>query len=76
MSSRGSGGRRRGEGTRRNPGDMTVNNSVAFHQGEEELEVRNDVKHFSSNLTGEKTAQIPTPFHLYIDYFISLGLTD
>uniref|UniRef100_A0A3Q2DRT2 Roundabout, axon guidance receptor, homolog 1 (Drosophila) n=1 Tax=Cyprinodon variegatus TaxID=28743 RepID=A0A3Q2DRT2_CYPVA len=39
MSSRGSGGRRRGEGTRRNPGDMTVNNSVAFHQGEEELEM-------------------------------------
>ncbi|MEQ2167510.1 Roundabout 1, partial [Goodea atripinnis] len=39
MSSRGSGGRRRGEGARRNPGDMVVNNSVAFHQGEEELEM-------------------------------------
>ncbi|XP_047246912.1 roundabout homolog 1 isoform X1 [Girardinichthys multiradiatus] len=39
MSSRGSGGRRRGEGSRRNPGDMVVNNSVAFHQGEEELEM-------------------------------------
>ncbi|KAM4589561.1 roundabout homolog 1 isoform 6-T6 [Fundulus diaphanus] len=39
MSSKGSGGRRRGEGGRRNPGDMVVNNSVAFHQGEEELEM-------------------------------------
>ncbi|XP_036005892.1 roundabout homolog 1 isoform X5 [Fundulus heteroclitus] len=39
MSSKGSGGRRRGEGARRNPGDMVVNNSVAFHQGEEELEM-------------------------------------
>ncbi|PWA22047.1 hypothetical protein CCH79_00010260 [Gambusia affinis] len=38
MSSRGSGGRRRGEGARRNPGDLVVNNSVAFHQAEEELE--------------------------------------
>uniref|UniRef100_M4A6G7 Roundabout, axon guidance receptor, homolog 1 (Drosophila) n=1 Tax=Xiphophorus maculatus TaxID=8083 RepID=M4A6G7_XIPMA len=40
MSSRGSGGRRRGEGARRNPGDLVVNNSVAFHQAEEELEVQ------------------------------------
>ncbi|XP_014857196.1 PREDICTED: roundabout homolog 1 isoform X4 [Poecilia mexicana] len=39
MSSRGSGGRRRGEGARRNPGDLVVNNSVAFHQAEEELEM-------------------------------------
>ncbi|XP_017271899.2 roundabout homolog 1 isoform X5 [Kryptolebias marmoratus] len=39
MSSRGSGGRRRGEGARRNPADMTVNNSGAFQPGEEELEM-------------------------------------
>uniref|UniRef100_A0A3Q2Q889 Roundabout guidance receptor 1 n=1 Tax=Fundulus heteroclitus TaxID=8078 RepID=A0A3Q2Q889_FUNHE len=39
MSSKGSGGRRRGEGARRNPGDMVVNNSVAFHQGEEDVKV-------------------------------------
>uniref|UniRef100_A0A3Q2Q7K6 Roundabout guidance receptor 1 n=1 Tax=Fundulus heteroclitus TaxID=8078 RepID=A0A3Q2Q7K6_FUNHE len=54
MSSKGSGGRRRGEGARRNPGDMVVNNSVAFHQGEEELEVQANVKQFSSDLTREK----------------------
>uniref|UniRef100_A0A3P9NRS9 Roundabout guidance receptor 1 n=1 Tax=Poecilia reticulata TaxID=8081 RepID=A0A3P9NRS9_POERE len=40
MSSRGSGGRRRGEGARRNPGDLVINNSVAYHQAEEELEVQ------------------------------------
>ncbi|XP_017163590.1 roundabout homolog 1 [Poecilia reticulata] len=39
MSSRGSGGRRRGEGARRNPGDLVINNSVAYHQAEEELEM-------------------------------------
>ncbi|XP_041850194.1 roundabout homolog 1 isoform X3 [Melanotaenia boesemani] len=39
MSSRGSGGRRRGEGGRRNPADMSLNSSVAFQQGEEELEM-------------------------------------
>ncbi|XP_013869565.1 roundabout homolog 1 isoform X2 [Austrofundulus limnaeus] len=39
MSSRGSGGRRRGEGVRRNPADMTVNNSGTFQAGDEELEM-------------------------------------
>ncbi|KAM4565686.1 roundabout homolog 1 isoform 3-T3 [Odontesthes bonariensis] len=39
MSSRGSGGRRRGEGGRRNPADMSHNSSGAFQQGDEELEM-------------------------------------
>uniref|UniRef100_A0A3B3BAK1 Roundabout, axon guidance receptor, homolog 1 (Drosophila) n=1 Tax=Oryzias melastigma TaxID=30732 RepID=A0A3B3BAK1_ORYME len=40
MSSRGSGGRRRGEGSRRNPAEMGLNSSGAFHPGHDELEVR------------------------------------
>uniref|UniRef100_A0A7N6BBW8 Roundabout, axon guidance receptor, homolog 1 (Drosophila) n=1 Tax=Anabas testudineus TaxID=64144 RepID=A0A7N6BBW8_ANATE len=38
MSSRGSGGRRRGEGGRRNPADMGHNTTGAFQPGDEELE--------------------------------------
>uniref|UniRef100_A0A3Q1GD51 Roundabout, axon guidance receptor, homolog 1 (Drosophila) n=1 Tax=Acanthochromis polyacanthus TaxID=80966 RepID=A0A3Q1GD51_9TELE len=41
MSSRGSGGRRRGEGGRRNPADLGLNTSGAFQPGDEELEVQN-----------------------------------
>lgn len=40
MSSRGSGGRRRGEGGRRNPVDMGLNTTGAFQPGDEELEVQ------------------------------------
>ncbi|XP_042342142.1 roundabout homolog 1 isoform X3 [Plectropomus leopardus] len=40
MSSRGSGGRRRGEGGRRNPADMGLNTTGAFQPGDEELEAR------------------------------------
>uniref|UniRef100_A0AAQ4PNH3 Roundabout, axon guidance receptor, homolog 1 (Drosophila) n=1 Tax=Gasterosteus aculeatus aculeatus TaxID=481459 RepID=A0AAQ4PNH3_GASAC len=39
MSSRGSGGRRRGEGGRRNPADMGLNTTGAFQQGDEELQM-------------------------------------
>ncbi|XP_068172990.1 roundabout homolog 1 isoform X2 [Antennarius striatus] len=39
MSSRGSGGRRRGEGGRRNPVDMGFNTTGAFQPGDEELEM-------------------------------------
>ncbi|XP_004558298.1 roundabout homolog 1 isoform X4 [Maylandia zebra] len=39
MSSRGSGGRRRGEGGRRNPADMGLNTSRAFQPGDEEIEM-------------------------------------
>ncbi|XP_069017401.1 roundabout homolog 1 isoform X6 [Embiotoca jacksoni] len=39
MSSRGSGGRRRGEGGRRNPADLGLNASGAFQPGDEELEM-------------------------------------
>lgn len=39
MSSRGSGGRRRGEGGRRNPADMGLNTTGAFQAGDEELEM-------------------------------------
>ncbi|XP_073347126.1 roundabout homolog 1 isoform X3 [Pagrus major] len=39
MSSRGSGGRRRGEGGRRNPADMGLNTTGAFQPGDEELEM-------------------------------------
>uniref|UniRef100_H2LGR7 Roundabout, axon guidance receptor, homolog 1 (Drosophila) n=1 Tax=Oryzias latipes TaxID=8090 RepID=H2LGR7_ORYLA len=39
MSSRGSGGRRR-EGSRRNPAEMGLNSSGAFHPGDDELEVQ------------------------------------
>lgn len=39
MSSRGSGGQRRGEGGRRNPADMGLNTTGAFQPGDEELEV-------------------------------------
>ncbi|XP_055369859.1 roundabout homolog 1 isoform X2 [Betta splendens] len=39
MSSRGSGGRRRGEGGRRNPADMGLNTTGAFQHGDEELEM-------------------------------------
>uniref|UniRef100_A0A3B3D0N3 Roundabout, axon guidance receptor, homolog 1 (Drosophila) n=1 Tax=Oryzias melastigma TaxID=30732 RepID=A0A3B3D0N3_ORYME len=39
MSSRGSGGRRRGEGSRRNPAEMGLNSSGAFHPGHDELEI-------------------------------------
>ncbi|XP_047449788.1 roundabout homolog 1 isoform X8 [Mugil cephalus] len=39
MSSRGSGGRRRGDGGRRNPADMGLNTSGAFQPGDEELEM-------------------------------------
>uniref|UniRef100_A0A3P9JGK6 Roundabout, axon guidance receptor, homolog 1 (Drosophila) n=1 Tax=Oryzias latipes TaxID=8090 RepID=A0A3P9JGK6_ORYLA len=39
MSSRGSGGRRR-EGSRRNPAEMGLNSSGAFHPGHDELEVQ------------------------------------
>uniref|UniRef100_A0A669EQ01 Roundabout, axon guidance receptor, homolog 1 (Drosophila) n=1 Tax=Oreochromis niloticus TaxID=8128 RepID=A0A669EQ01_ORENI len=39
MSSRGSGGRRRGEGGRRNPADMGLNTSGAFQPGDEEIEM-------------------------------------
>ncbi|XP_026228615.1 roundabout homolog 1 isoform X1 [Anabas testudineus] len=39
MSSRGSGGRRRGEGGRRNPADMGHNTTGAFQPGDEELEM-------------------------------------
>ncbi|XP_054868139.1 roundabout homolog 1 isoform X8 [Amphiprion ocellaris] len=39
MSSRGSGGRRRGEGGRRNPADLGLNTSGAFQPGDEELEM-------------------------------------
>ncbi|KAM9732764.1 roundabout homolog 1 isoform 8-T8 [Menidia menidia] len=39
MSSRGSGGRRRGEGGRRNPADISLNSSGAFQQGDEDLEM-------------------------------------
>ena len=39
MSSRGSGGRRRGEGGRRNPADMSLNTTGAFQPGDEESEV-------------------------------------
>ncbi|XP_060902919.1 roundabout homolog 1 isoform X3 [Labrus mixtus] len=39
MSSRGSGGRRRGEGGRRNPADMGHNTTGAFAPGDEELEM-------------------------------------
>ncbi|XP_044058652.1 roundabout homolog 1 isoform X8 [Siniperca chuatsi] len=39
MSSRGSGGRRRGEGGRRNPADMGLNTMGAFQPGDEELEM-------------------------------------
>ncbi|KAM7412828.1 hypothetical protein PAMA_020286 [Pampus argenteus] len=39
MSSRGSGGRRRGEGGRRNPADMGMNTTGAFQPGDEELEM-------------------------------------
>uniref|UniRef100_A0A3P9KQG9 Roundabout, axon guidance receptor, homolog 1 (Drosophila) n=1 Tax=Oryzias latipes TaxID=8090 RepID=A0A3P9KQG9_ORYLA len=38
MSSRGSGGRRR-EGSRRNPAEMGLNSSGAFHPGHDELEI-------------------------------------
>jgi len=50
MSSRGSGGRRRGEGGRRNPADMSLNSSGAFQQGDEELEVQVDVNYTSDLL--------------------------
>lgn len=43
MSSRGSGGRRRGEGisgSRRNPEEISLNTVGAFQTGEEQLEVR------------------------------------
>uniref|UniRef100_A0A7N8WPA3 Roundabout, axon guidance receptor, homolog 1 (Drosophila) n=1 Tax=Mastacembelus armatus TaxID=205130 RepID=A0A7N8WPA3_9TELE len=40
MSSRGSGGRRRVEGGRRNPADMGLNTTGAFQPGDEELEVQ------------------------------------
>lgn len=43
MSSRGSGGRRRGEGGRRNPADMGLNTTGAFQPGDEELEVQNGI---------------------------------
>nr|XP_046245516.1 roundabout homolog 1 isoform X3 [Scatophagus argus] len=39
MSSRGSGGRRRGEGGRRNPAEMGLNTTGAFQPGDEELEM-------------------------------------
>uniref|UniRef100_A0A671YM26 Roundabout guidance receptor 1 n=1 Tax=Sparus aurata TaxID=8175 RepID=A0A671YM26_SPAAU len=39
MSSRGSGGRRRGDGGRRNPADMGLNTTGAFQPGDEELEM-------------------------------------
>ncbi|XP_063763484.1 roundabout homolog 1 [Eleginops maclovinus] len=39
MSSRGSGGRRRGEGGRRNPADMSLNTTGAFQPGDEEFEM-------------------------------------
>ncbi|KAI3354111.1 hypothetical protein L3Q82_018661, partial [Scortum barcoo] len=42
MSSRGSGGRRRGEGGRRNPADMGLNTMGAFQPGDEELELHHD----------------------------------
>uniref|UniRef100_A0A3Q0T1D3 Roundabout guidance receptor 1 n=1 Tax=Amphilophus citrinellus TaxID=61819 RepID=A0A3Q0T1D3_AMPCI len=45
MSSRGSGGRRRGEGGRRNPVDMGLNTSGAFQPGDEELEVKGSLQH-------------------------------
>uniref|UniRef100_A0AAQ5Y2H9 Roundabout, axon guidance receptor, homolog 1 (Drosophila) n=1 Tax=Amphiprion ocellaris TaxID=80972 RepID=A0AAQ5Y2H9_AMPOC len=45
MSSRGSGGRRRGEGGRRNPADLGLNTSGAFQPGDEELEVQNSQLH-------------------------------
>lgn len=45
MSSRGSGGRRRGEGGRRNPADMGLNTTGAFQPGDEELEVQTLIKH-------------------------------
>lgn len=44
MSSRGSGGRRRGEGGRRNPADMGLNTTGAFQPGDEELEVGTVIK--------------------------------
>uniref|UniRef100_A0A7N5ZXE7 Roundabout, axon guidance receptor, homolog 1 (Drosophila) n=1 Tax=Anabas testudineus TaxID=64144 RepID=A0A7N5ZXE7_ANATE len=45
MSSRGSGGRRRGEGGRRNPADMGHNTTGAFQPGDEELEVQPLIKY-------------------------------
>ncbi|KAF3693170.1 Roundabout -like protein 1 Precursor [Channa argus] len=39
MSSRGSGGRRRGEGGRRNPAEMGLNTTGAFQPGDEKLEM-------------------------------------
>ncbi|KAK2846788.1 hypothetical protein Q5P01_009787 [Channa striata] len=39
MSSRGSGGRRRGEGGRRNPADMGLNTTGAFQPGDDKLEM-------------------------------------
>ncbi|KAM6933834.1 roundabout homolog 1 isoform 6-T6 [Xenentodon cancila] len=39
MSSKGSGGRRRGEGGRRNPADMGLNSSAAFQPEDDELEM-------------------------------------
>lgn len=48
MSSRGSGGRRKGEGvagSRRNPAEISLNTVGAFHPGEEQLEVT--VSHFA-----------------------------
>lgn len=47
MSSRGSGGRRRGEGGRRNPADMGLNTTGAFQPGDEELEVQTALKYTS-----------------------------
>uniref|UniRef100_A0A671YK09 Roundabout guidance receptor 1 n=1 Tax=Sparus aurata TaxID=8175 RepID=A0A671YK09_SPAAU len=44
MSSRGSGGRRRGDGGRRNPADMGLNTTGAFQPGDEELEVGTVIK--------------------------------
>lgn len=45
MSSRGSGGRRRGEGGRRNPADMGLITTGAFQPGEEELEVQTVIQY-------------------------------
>uniref|UniRef100_A0A8D2ZW74 Roundabout, axon guidance receptor, homolog 1 (Drosophila) n=1 Tax=Scophthalmus maximus TaxID=52904 RepID=A0A8D2ZW74_SCOMX len=45
MSSRGSGGRRRGEGGRRNPADMGLITAGALQPGDEELEVQTVLKY-------------------------------
>uniref|UniRef100_A0A3P8NG79 Roundabout, axon guidance receptor, homolog 1 (Drosophila) n=1 Tax=Astatotilapia calliptera TaxID=8154 RepID=A0A3P8NG79_ASTCA len=50
MSSRGSGGRRRGEGGRRNPADMGLNTSRAFQPGDEEIEVKGSLRLYFSEI--------------------------